>query len=404
MSFVFRSITADELPAFANASSTGFGESNAWFERERPWAASSIERTIGGFEGNSVVSTSRNFPFDMTVPGGASLHTAGVSAVTVLPTHRRRGLFREMMTRLLADAVEHEEPVSILTASEASIYGRFGYGPSALAGSVRIAKHELEFSQPRPAGRLRLIDVDEARKVEPDVFERLRLVSPGAVSRPDLWWYHHYEPSFGTRFDVIYESPSGSIDGYVTYSVRDKWGPAGAAHVLAIRELIGCTPDAEHALWRYLAEVDLVQTITSHSVPLDTPLTWLLTSLRAAGIGTIHDNLWTRLLDVPAALGARTYAVPGRLVRAINDPVRPGEAADGTFALDGGPDGATVSRADTEPDLVCDVAVASTAWLGGVRWSQLAAAGLVEERSSGALATAEAMFASTPLPYGYTWF
>ena len=404
MSTIFRAITPDELTAFVNTSSIGFGESNAWFEREVPWVSSSLERTIAGFEGDAVVSTSRNYPFEMTVPGGASLHVAGVSAVAVLPTHRRRGLLREMMTRLLVDAVEHEEPVSILTASEASIYGRFGYGASVLAGSVSIAKHAVTFSRPRPAGRLRLIDVDEAGKVEPEVFERLRRVSPGAVSRPELWWHHHYEPSFGTRFDALYESPSGSVDGYVTYSVRDKWTAAGAAHSLAIRELIGCTPDAVHALWRYLTEIDLVQTIVAHSIPLDSPLTWLLTSLRAAQINNIHDNLWARLLDVPTALGARTYAVPGRLVLAIDDPVRPGEAADGAFALDGGPDGATVARVGDDPDLVCDVAVASTAWLGGVRWSQLAVAGLVDERTPGALSTADAMFASTPLPYGYTWF
>jgi len=139
-------------------------------------------------------------------------------------------------------------------------------------------------------------------------------------------------------------------------------------------------------------------------VPIDTPLPWLLTSLRAIGVNSIHDYLWTRLLDVPATLGARTYAVPGRLVLSIDDPVRRGEAADGTFALDGGPDGAAVTRVDTAPDLVCNLAAASTAWLGGVRWSELAAAGLVEERSAGALATADAMFASTPLPHGFTWF
>ena len=405
MSTTFRPIVPDELPAFARASSMGFGESNDWFERELPWASSSIERAIAGFEGDSVVATSRNYPLDMTVPGGAALHTAGVSAVTVLPTHRRQGFLREMMTWLLYDAVEHEETLAILTASDAAIYGRFGFGPTTRALSVRMAKHEMEFARPRPEGRLRLVDADEARKVEPDVFERVRRASPGAVSRPDLWWYHHYEhEGSGIRFDALYESPSGSVDGYVLYTVRDKWTATGAAHSLAIRELIACTPEAEHALWRFVGEVDLVRTISCHSVRIDTPLPWLLTSLRAVNVESIHDYLWTRLLDVPATLGARTYAVPGRLVLAIDDPGRRGGAADGSFALEGGPDGAAVTRTDASPDLVCDVAAASTAWLGGVRWTELAAAGLVEERTRGALATADAMFASTPLPHGFTWF
>jgi predicted acetyltransferase len=224
------------------------------------------------------------------------------------------------------------------------------------------------------------------------------------VSRPAEWWCHYYAPSFGTRFDAVFESPTGSIDGYVTYSIRDKWGANGAEHVLTVRELAGCTPDAIHALWRYISEVDLIRTITARGIEVDTPLPWLLTSIRAVRTEGIYDSLWTRLLDVPATLGARTYAAAGRLVLAVDDPSRRGGAADGTFALDGGPDGATVTRVDTEPDLSCGIDALSTAWLGGVRWSGLGAAGWVQERTPGALATADAMFASTPLPSAFTWF
>ena len=84
MSVTIRPIVPDELPAFARSSSMGFGESNDWFDRELPWASSSIERAIAGFEGDSVVATSRNYPLDITVQGGATLHTAAISAVTVM--------------------------------------------------------------------------------------------------------------------------------------------------------------------------------------------------------------------------------------------------------------------------------------------------------------------------------
>lgn len=404
MSVEFRPISAEELPEMARVSSIGFGETADWFEREKEFASTALDRTWIGFDGDDMVATSRNFPFEITVPGGQTLHAAGVSAVTVLPTHRRQGLLRSMMTRMLDDAVERGEPISMLTASEATIYGRFGYGVSHRALSMRIDKSELEFAHARPPGRIRLIDVQEAGKVEPEVFERVRLVYPGAVSRPPEWWCHYYDPAHGTRFDAIYESPSGAVDGYVTYSIRDKWGMNGAEHVLTVRELVGCSREAQHALWHFVGEVDLIRTILARGVELDTPLPWLLTSIRAARTESIYDSLWSRVLDVPATLGARTYSAPGRIVLAIDDPVRRGQAADGTFSVDGGPDGAAVTRVDGAADLSCNVNVLSAAWLGGVRWSQLAAAGHVHEHTDGALATADAMFASTPLPAAFTWF
>ncbi|MEX2268246.1 MAG: GNAT family N-acetyltransferase [Acidimicrobiia bacterium] len=404
MDVTFRSISAEELPAFVRASSIGFGENSEWFEREKEFHSMALDRTVVGFEGDVIVATSRNYPFDITLPGGAALHAAGVSAVTVLPTHRRRGLLREMMTRLFDDATMHDEPLAMLTASEATIYGRFGFGVSHRSLGIRIDKREMVFARPRPAGRIRLIDEAEAGKVVPEVFERVRVSYPGAVSRPPEWWCHYYDPSYGTRFDAVFEAPSGSIDGYVTYSIKDTWGANGAEHVLTVRELVGCTHEAIHALWRYISEVDLIRTITARGIEADTPLPWLLTSMRAMRTEGVYDSLWTRLLDVPATLGARTYAASGRLVLGIDDPTRRGGAADGTFALDGGPDGAAVAPVDAPPDLSCGIDALSTAWLGGVRWSDLGAAGWVEEHTPGALATADAMFASTPLPSAFTWF
>ena len=163
------------------------------------------------------------------------------------------------------------------------------------------------------------------------------------------------------------------------------------------------TPEARHALWRYLCEVDLVRTIVDPGAPIDLVLPHLLTSNRAMRVRGTNDAVWTRLLDVPASLTARTYPVSGRITIEVRDEFRPGGAADGTFGLDAGPDGATVTTG-AAPDLVGEVSAVSAAWLGGVRWSTLVDAGVVEERVPGASTLADAMFASAPLPYPYTWF
>jgi predicted acetyltransferase len=225
------------------------------------------------------------------------------------------------------------------------------------------------------------------------------------VSRPDEWWAElQYAKEWGTRFDTLFESEDGEIDGYVTYSIKDKWGPAGADNTLTVRDLVAATPDAVHALWRYLCEIDLVRRVHARPIPVDSALPWLLVSPRVARWTNVFDFVWHRVLDVPTALAARRYSVPGQVVITVHDPIRPGGRADGTFAVEGGPDGAQVTATRERPELECDVTTLSTAWCGGVRWGELAAAGRVREHAAGALARADAMFASTPLPFGFTSF
>jgi len=404
VSITLRPITPDEMPAFARACAIGFGESGAWYERGKEFAETSLDRTLAGFDGDTIVATSRNYPFELTLPGGAIIRAAGLSAVTVTPTHTRRGILRELIASLFDEAVAHGEVVSMLTASEGSIYERFGYGITTSAARIRLDVNDVGFSRPAPDGRFRMIEPDEARKVQPEVFDRVRRTYPGALSRQAEWWCEQYEPHIGTRFDVLYESPQGSIDGYVAYGVKEHWNHMGGAHRLTAQDFVAATPEATHALWRFLCDVDLVGTVFCPQLPLDSPLRWLLASARALRVESVHDYVWHRLLDVPATLGARTYPVAGHIVLEINDHVRPGAAADGTFAVEGAPDGAEVTRSKDAPDLACGIAAASAAWLGGVRWSELARAGLVEERTDGALARADAMFASNPLPYPFTWF
>jgi predicted acetyltransferase len=405
MGVTVRAITAEEIPAFVRTDAAGFGESEKIAEAAPRWIADELDRTRVAFDGDELVATSRNYSFELTLPGGRLVPAAGVSAVAVLPTHRRRGILRAMMTALLDDAVERGEPVAMLTASEGGIYARFGFGVTTQAAQVELDVRRVEFAHARPAGRLRLVAPEELRKQAPELFDRVRRTYPGAVSRSEIWWTDCQPPDggAGNRFDVLYESPSGVVDGFVTYAIKDRWS-RDPSHKVFVRDMAAATGEATHALWRYLCEIDLVRTVQAHRVPLDSPLPWLLASPRIGSPTFVDDFVWTRLLDVRAALGARTYAVDGRVVVEVHDASRPGSAAAGTFSVEGGREGAEVGATKASPDLVCDVHALSTVWLGAERWSTLAQAGWIEERTPGALAAADAMFASTPLPFPFTWF
>jgi predicted acetyltransferase len=125
--FEMRAATTDELRDFFAMLGGAFGEDFSDDEFEVESLVAEPERTLAVFDGRDIVATAGAYTFDLAVPGGR-LPAAGVTYVGVRSTHRRRGLLSQMMRRQLTDVKDRREPVAVLWASEAAIYGRFGYG------------------------------------------------------------------------------------------------------------------------------------------------------------------------------------------------------------------------------------------------------------------------------------
>jgi predicted acetyltransferase len=206
----------------------------------------------------------------------------------------------------------------------------------------------------------------------------------------------------GTRFYVVHESPVGELDGAAVYRIREEWHDGFSANVLRVRDVMAMNAEVYAALWHYLLNVDLVGTVRAADRPLDEPLRWLLVEPRRLRVTSLGDELWARVLDVPAALGARRYGVSDTLVLEVRDAFRPQQ--EGRYALDGGLEGAMCRRTDAPADLVLDVADLGATYLGGVSFSALARAGRVEEATSGAIRRADALFAAEQAPYCGTHF
>jgi predicted acetyltransferase len=169
-----------------------------------------------------------------------------------------------------------------------------------------------------------------------------------------------------------------------------------------VHELVAVTPAAHASLWRVLLELDLVDTVTFTRLSPDDPLPWLIDDPRQVRTTGMWDDVWIRLLHVPRALEARRYQTEDRFVLELIDAFRPD--IGGRFELVGGPEGATCRRSTAEPDLVMDISMAGSMYLGGVRPTLLARAGRIEERTAGAARRADAFFASDPPPHNQTAF
>ena len=382
-----RPIREDEFEAFARVGTLAFSRAAQTVEeRQRFQPAFEFDRTAAAFDGRSMVGTSATYTFELTVPGGALLPTGGLSWVSVLPTHRREGVLTEMMRAHFEDCRERGEAASALDASESAIYRRFGFEVAA--------SHEHWH-----------IERDEAALRLPALYDRVRRQRPGMTDiSAEAWSGNDYflpptsEDKPSKRQYVIYER-DGTDQGFATYELSD-WlmepELVQGHRNMNVQLELAASDEAHFALWQYLFGVDLVSRIDSYNRAVDDPIPWMLEDPRRL-LRRTDDGLWLRLLDVPAALAARSYAAEGELVFEVRDATC--QWVGGRYRLKAGAGEARCEPSTAAADLALDVAALSGAYLGGPGFGTLARAGRIEERSEGAVAMAHRMFRHDPAPW-----
>jgi predicted acetyltransferase len=409
MAIEIRRVREDELTLYFDAMSTGFlSRPDVVRLAEDVKGIWDLQRVWGAFDGGRIRGTFRTWATELTVPGGAMIPAAAVTNVTVLPTHRRRGLMRGMTLAEHAAARDRGEVAALLYAAEYPIYGRFGYGPGCLEAKWALDVTSTTFTG-EPAGGVELVTPnEESRDAIKAVFEAVRVRQPGEIRRRDIRW----DFDLGLRDDVwdprwkgflaLHRDRSGSVDGYARYRSEDKWERSQPRNILTVDELHALTDDAYASLWRFLAEIDWVATVKAERRTAGERLPWLLTNARAAQLTDIVDSVWVRLLDPRRALGARTYEREGRLVIEVID----AEAPNGRLRieLEAGPDGATARKTRRSPDLTVDVSALGSAYLGAIGLRNASLARGADEHRAGALAQADALLRTLHEPWCSTFF
>ncbi len=340
--------------------------------------------------------------FDLAVPGGR-LPAAGVTWVGVIPTHRRRGVLTALMRRQLDDVRAAGEPVAVLWASEPVIYGRYGYGLASRRLSVTVPRAGTVVDGPVDDGlRLRLVPPADGLAAVEDVYAAVRAARPGMPLRVGEGRARalHDPPSQregASELRCALAEDADGVRGYTLFATRPSWHDGSASGTVRVRELLAVDPAAHAACWRFLLGIDLMDRVVHINLAEDDPVLHLLADPRRAQ-PVLQDALFVRLVDLPAALTGRRYAVHVDVVLEVSDAFAPWNAGRWRLRADAA-DGATCERTDDPADLVLDVRELGAAFLGGTSLTALAAAGRVVARSADALTVATAAFRHDPLPY-----
>lgn len=375
---------------FADVMNQGLDEEQIATEAERL----ELDRSWVAVEGRAIVGTITGHSFELTLPGGSTLPMAGLTLASVVPTHRRRGILSQLMARFDHDVADREESLIGLFASEAAIYGRYGFGPATRFSSVTVERGRTGLNVDLP-GTIRWSRAIDAADEIADIFDRTRTKRPGEIRRP-----RHMLDALLRRstkgdkhpFVAIHDGPDGA-DGYAIHRIESRWIDHTAQNEVKVIELTG-DGLVRAGLWKFLLELDLVRTVTDGNARLDEPIQDLLGDPRQLRVSGIYDQLQLRVVDPIAALKARTYGNDGGLRLAV-------DGSTYEMNVDGGK--ADVTRTDQNPDLTLTPAALAMAYLGDRPLRSMKQSGLARfEEPTGE--AADGMFSVSPAPQCLTLF
>ncbi|ONI84954.1 hypothetical protein ALI22I_31345 [Saccharothrix sp. ALI-22-I] len=357
-------------------------------------------RALGAFADGEMIGTAHSFSSRLAVPGGAVVPHAAVSRVGVRADWTRRGVLSALQREQLRAMRSAGDVVASLRASETVIYGRYGYGVASRYRYLRIDRHRAALRM-RPVGRVRLVEGEAGERIARELFDELSPGRTGTISRWPAWWALNLRRVFAEEnMKIAVRSGSSGDDGYVVYKVELGEHDPGADKptTLTVMDLWARDAEAWADLWLFVLGIDLVVEVTAFGRPVDEPVQWLLGDRRACRITDESDETWLRLLDVPAALTARTYREGEPVVIGVRDAYLPENSGSYRVSADG------VTRVEDAPELVLDVDALASVYLGDVSFSTLAATRRLDVVQAEALARADVLFAVNEVPWSGSFF
>ncbi|MFO7962139.1 MAG: GNAT family N-acetyltransferase [Nitriliruptoraceae bacterium] len=398
MDLTLRAITEEEVEPFLRTFWAVFGGAPDDRDLARARRRLEPERCFVAVElGGEVVATAGAHSFTMALPGGGEVGAAGVTLVAVRADHRRRGVLTALLRRLLDQARERGEAVAALWASETPIYGRFGFGPAIPTVELTLDRTHAALTVHGPVDEVELVDTAAARAAFPVLRDEVLGERAGLLRRPAAFWDDLLDP------EAAPPRGAGPLQlallpgrGYAIYRLEPEWTAGAPTGTVRVQELHATDTPAAAALWRFVTDVDLASTTVAGRRPVDDPVLAMVLDQGRARVA-VDWPLQVRLLDPVQVLTTRHYAADDTLHLDVADAFFPDRSGRFELAVEGGR--ASCVRTEGAADLELDVGALSTVCLGGVRATQLVAAGQVVERVPGAASRLDRLLATPLAPW-----
>lgn len=315
--------------------------------------------------------------WDATINTGRGLAPANlITDVTVQSSHRRRGLMKQLMLTDLHEARERGSVFAALTATDAVLYGRFGFGVSATARRLEIETGPRFQLHAEASGTCVFADLGRADEVRREIFAQFHTQQFFSVERPAFYFRSGFDwdkQSPRPERAAIHLDADSTPDGAVIFTVRDD-------HI-EVRDLLGLNQTAELELLRMVANLEGVNRVIWPRCPNRRfPLTWALSDHRVVGTVSEYDTVWIRIMDVEQALTMRQFDNDGVATVAVRDPL--GEV-DGTYRVEVTDGVASVERTRAEPEMTINLASLAAVYSGLAHPMELLPSGTVSGSPEG---------------------
>jgi predicted acetyltransferase len=181
----------------------------------------------------------------------------------------------------------------------------------------------------------------------------------------------------------------GAPRAYALYRINKDFAGKTAT---SVKEAMGVSPGATRAIWSYLSKIDWCDAIEANFLPADHSALFTFAEPRRMN-WRLRDALWLRLVDVEAALKARSYFPCPPSIIEVRDEFCPWNKGRWRIGADG------VTRVDKAPDMVCDADALAGVYLGGFTWREMVAAGRAQARDAFAVRMADRVFERDGAPW-----
>ena len=373
-------------------------------------AMSHVERMANPLvllEDGEIVAALRVYDLVERINGG-HVRMGGVSSVTCLPEHRRKGHVGKLLRHALSDMRDAKQPLSALYTPHPMLYRRFGW--MVAASSIKHTWHPKEVTtrDDRPAnGHAVRLTPEDWTRLEP-VYSAYADGRTGFLVRDDIWWreaifHRFYDPERKPNDVAVWVDDTGRDGGYVVYRSEKERRVAGFHETLLIQEFIALTRDAYNGLIRYINAHDLLDEIMWYG-PLDDPLALALDDSERVK-RSYQDEFMLRVVDVPQAIAGRPPALgspEGAFTVHITDASAPWNQGMWRIESAGGVLHALKGKGTAQ--IQTDAPTFAAIYDGYIRTTDAVRTGLAECTDPEAATLADRILASDHPPYGSDFF